>query len=141
MVVVSGSLDIPWDAPLFTAGEGQVLICTSSDADPPATATPVELLRQPDRCDLRRLLGHLRADREVRALLCEGGPRIHGELVEGGLVDELFVTHAPKLGGGVGPGLIAGLPEHERDLELAWLLAEESTGELFGRYLTGATDG
>ena len=141
MVVVSGSLDIPWDAPLFTAGEGEVLICTSSDADPPATATPVELFRQPDRCDLRRLLGHLRADREVRALLCEGGPRIHGELVERGLVDELYVTHAPKLGGGVGPGLIAGLPEHERDLELAWLLAEESTGELFGRYLTGAMDG
>ena len=56
----------------------------------------------------------------------------------GGLVDELFVTMAPKLSGGVGPGLIAGLGEQERDLELAWLLAEESTGELFGRYLAGA---
>ena len=40
--------------------------------------------------------------------------------------------------GGVGPGLIAGLPSASAPLELAWLLAEESTGELFGRYLTGA---
>jgi riboflavin-specific deaminase-like protein len=138
MVIVSGSLDIPWDAPLFTEGTGRVLICTSSGAEPPPTATEVELLRQPGGCDLGRLLRHLRTDRGVRALLCEGGPRIHGELVEGKLADELFVTLAPKLSGGVGPGLIAGLGEQERDLELAWLLAEESTGELFGRYLTGA---
>jgi len=138
MVIVSGSLDIPWDAPVFAEGTGTVLICTSSDAEPPPTATEVELLRQRGGCDLGRLLRHLRADRGVRALLCEGGPRIHGELVEGKLVDELFVTLAPKVSGGVGPGLIAGLGEQERDLELAWLLAEESTGELFGRYLTGA---
>ena len=138
MVVVSGSLDLPWDAPLFTAGSGSVLICTASESEPPPTATEIVLLRQPGGCDLGGLLRHLRSDRGVRTLLCEGGPRIHGQLVETGLVDELFVTHAPKLGGGVGPGLIAGLPEEERELELAWLLAEESTGELFGRYLTGA---
>ena len=51
----------------------------------------------------------------MRALLCEGGPRLHGELIEAGLVDELFVTHAPKLSGGVGPGLVAGLAEQERE--------------------------
>jgi riboflavin-specific deaminase-like protein len=138
MVIVSGSLDLPWDAPLFTAGSGSVLICTASDTEPPPTATEIHLLRQPGGCDLGGLLSHLRSERGVRTLLCEGGPRIHGELVEAGLVDELFVTQAPKLGGGVGPGLIAGLAEDRRDLELAWLLTEESTGELFGRYLTGA---
>ncbi len=74
----------------------------------------------------------------VRALLCEGGPRLHAQLIDADLVDELFVTHAPKLAGGVGPGLVSELSERERDLELGWLLAEESTGELFGRYLTGA---
>ena len=138
MVIVSGSLDVPWDAPLFTAGDGKVLICTSSDAEPPPTATEVELLRQPGGCDLGQLLRGLRNERGIRALLCEGGPRIHGELVEGGLADELFVTLAPKVSGGVGPGLIAGLGEQERALELGWLLAEESTGELFARYLTDA---
>ena len=112
-----------------------MVICTASDGraardrDAGPARPPARRRRPRARC-----CAHLRAEHGVRALLCEGGPRLHGELIEGGLVDELFVTHAPKLGGGVGPGLIAGLPEHERDLELAWLLAEESTGELFGRY-------
>ena len=28
LVIVSGRLDLPWDAPLFTEGHGRVLICT-----------------------------------------------------------------------------------------------------------------
>jgi riboflavin biosynthesis pyrimidine reductase len=59
---------------------------------------------------------------------------VHGQLIEAGLVDELFVTHAPKLAGGEGPGLVTGLPELERPVELAWLL--EHDGELFARYRT-----
>ena len=58
----------------------------------------------------------------MRALLCEGGPRLHAQLIDAGLVDELFVTHAPKLVGGDGPGLAVGLPELERPLEVVWLL-------------------
>ena len=87
--------------------------------------------------DLATLLASLRADHGVRSLLCEGGPRLHGQLIEADLVDELFVTHAPKLAGGVGPGLVSELAEEERDFELGWLLADPDTGELFGRYLTG----
>src|SRR3954454_4850960 len=30
MVIVSGRLDLPWDAPLFTEGGGRVLISTAS---------------------------------------------------------------------------------------------------------------
>jgi riboflavin biosynthesis pyrimidine reductase len=95
----------------------------------------VEVARYSDPVDLAALLADLRANHGIRALLCEGGPRLHGDLIDAGLVDELFVTHAPKLGGGVGPGLISGLAEAERPLELGWLLAEDSTGELFARYL------
>jgi riboflavin-specific deaminase-like protein len=133
-VIVSGRLDLPWDAPLFTDGGGRVLICTVSEAEPPPTATPVELVRHQDAVDLAALLGHLRTELGVRALLCEGGPRLHAELLEDGLVDELFVTHAPKLAGGEGPHLASGLAELERPLELAWLLHEAATGELFARY-------
>jgi riboflavin-specific deaminase-like protein len=135
MVIVSGRLDLPWDAPLFTEGHGRVLIATSSEDDPPETQTKVGVLRQPGGVDLTAMLLHLRTELGVRALLCEGGPRLHGQLIDAGLVDELFVTHAPKLAGGVGPGLVSELGESERPLELGWLLAEESTGELFGRYL------
>ena len=41
MVIVSGRLDLPWDAPLFTDGGGRVLIFTASEAEPPETATPL----------------------------------------------------------------------------------------------------
>jgi riboflavin-specific deaminase-like protein len=138
VVIVSGRLDLPWDAGLFTDGNGLVLICTASAEEPPATATEVRVLRHDGGIDLARLMRQLRFEYDVRGLLCEGGPRLHGELVEAGLLDELFVTHAPKLSGGVGPGLIAGLAEEERDVNLTWLLAEESTDELFARYRTGA---
>ena len=36
-VLVSGRLDLPWDAPLFTNGGGRVLIFTTSEAEPPET--------------------------------------------------------------------------------------------------------
>jgi riboflavin-specific deaminase-like protein len=134
MVIISGRLDLPWDAPLFTAGSGRVLIATSSEEDPPETATPVRLLRQPDTVDLGQVLAYLRRDRGVRALLCEGGPRLHGQLLEAQLLDEMFVTHAPKVTGGVGPGLISELAEQVHPVDLAWLLHEETTGELFARY-------
>ena len=135
MVIVSGRLELPWDAQLFTDGDGEVLIATSSKDDPPETKTPVEVLRHREAVDLASLLAHLRAEHGVRALLCEGGPRLHGQLIDAELVDELFVTHAPKLAGGVGPGLVSELAERERGLELGWLLGEDSTGELFARYL------
>jgi riboflavin-specific deaminase-like protein len=135
MVIVSGRLDLPWDAPLFTEGHGSVLICTTSEADPPECKTPIRLLRQHgEQLDLAAVLEHLRVERGVRALLCEGGPHLHAQLIDAGLVDELFVTHAPKLAGGAGPGLVAGLEERAREVELAWLLAEAETGEIFGRY-------
>lgn len=134
MVIVSARLDVPWEAPLFTEGAGRVLIVTASEAEPPETATPVRVLRHPGGVDLREAMRHLRMERGVRALLSEGGPRLHAGLIEAGLVDELFVTHAPKLGGGGGPGLVAGLPERQRPLDLLSLLHEEKTGELFGRY-------
>jgi riboflavin-specific deaminase-like protein len=135
MVIVSGRLDLPWDAPLFTEGHGRVLIATASDEDLPETETSVRAFRQPEGVQLADLLRFLRQERGVRALLCEGGPRIHGQLVAEGLVDELFVTQAPKLGGGVGPGLISELDEAERPLDIGWLLCEPQSGELFGRYL------
>jgi riboflavin-specific deaminase-like protein len=134
MVIVSGRLDLPWDAPLFTEGWGRVLICTTSEAEPPETPTSVRVVRHADGVDFPGLMRYLRAERGVRCLLSEGGPHVHAQLLDAGLVDELFVTHAPKLAGGDGPGLAEGLHEAARDLELVSLLHEEDTGELFGRY-------
>ncbi|HEY5815673.1 MAG TPA: dihydrofolate reductase family protein [Solirubrobacterales bacterium] len=84
------------------------------------------------RADLPALLRTLRKE-GVKALLCEGGPTLHGSLQAAGLVDELFLTIAPKLsGGGVPPRILEGELSDVVPLELAWLLEED--GELFARY-------
>jgi len=132
MVIVSGRLDLPWDARLFTDGGGRVLIFTASEAQPPAVATPLEIVRHEGFVDIVEALRHLRQEHDVRALLCEGGPGLHGELEGGGLVDELFLTIAPKLAGGEAPRILEGELPAPAALELAWLLEED--GELFARY-------
>lgn len=81
--------------------------------------------------DLPALLGSLRED-GVRAVMCEGGPTLHGSLQAEGLVDELFLTISPKLADGTGPRILEGALPEVVEMELAWLLEED--GELFARY-------
>lgn len=132
LVIVSGRLDIPWDASVFSDRGARVLIFTTSDTQAPETVAEVRLVRHDGKVDLPTALAYLRSERGVRALLCEGGPRLHAQLIDQGLVDELFVTHAPKLAGGDGPTLAVGLSELERPLEVIWLLDQD--GEVYARY-------
>ncbi len=133
MVIVSGHLDLPWDAPLFTAGGGRVLIFTASEAEPPETATSLRVVRHEGAVDVVAALRHLRGEGGIRALLCEGGPHLHAQLWAANLIDDLFLTTAPRLTGAEAPRIIEGsdLPGIA-ELELAWLL--EHDGELFARY-------
>jgi riboflavin-specific deaminase-like protein len=131
-VIVSGRLDLPWDATLFTEGAGEVLVFTMAEVEPPETATPVQVVRHDDVVDLAVAMAHLRRERGVRSVLCEGGPTLHGELWAAGLADELFLTTGPKLAGGNAPRIIEGPLPGIQHLELIHL-AEEN-GELFARY-------
>lgn len=83
--------------------------------------------------DPAELLGSLHEE-GVRAVMCEGGPTLHGSLQAAGLVDELFLTIAPKLtGADAAPRIVEGPPLPEIvEMELVWLLEED--GELFARY-------
>ena len=60
-VIVSGSLELPWDAPLFSEGRGRVLIFTASEEEPPETATSPSVVRHAGTVDLAAALRHLRA--------------------------------------------------------------------------------
>jgi riboflavin biosynthesis pyrimidine reductase len=132
VVLVSGRLDLPWDAPLFTDAGGEALVFTASEAEPPETAASVEVVRHEGAVNLREALRHLRQERGIRALLSEGGPHLHAQMQADGLVDDLFLTIAPKLSGGKGPSILAGPLPGIVELELRWLLEED--GELFARY-------
>jgi riboflavin biosynthesis pyrimidine reductase len=131
MVLVSGRLDLPWDAPLFTEA-GEVLIFTASEAEPPQTAATVEVVRHEGAVNLTGAMRYLRRERDIRALLSEGGPHLYEQMQAEDLVDDLFLTIAPKLSGGEAPRIIEGPLPEVAELELAWLL--EADGELFARY-------
>ena len=131
-VLVSNRLELPWDAGLFTNGGGEVVVFTASEDEPPETATSVTVVRHPDGVELDRALSWLLDERDVKSVLCEGGPTLHGRLREGGLADELFLTIAPKIAGGEGPRVLEGALPDIDEVELAWLLESES--ELFTRY-------
>jgi riboflavin biosynthesis pyrimidine reductase len=59
--------------------------------------------------DMAALMGLLAA-RGLRRVLCEGGPETNRKMVEGGLIDELFVTVAAQVAGdGGGRTVLTGL--------------------------------
>lgn len=133
--VVTRSGDVPTEIPLLQVPEARVIVFSAAAVDL-AGAAQVEVVRvDPGELTLRTVLRRLRAEHGVRSLLCEGGPTLFGALTREGVVDELFLTIAPKLtGGGRGPAISSG-PELQEPapLQLAWAL--ERHGSLFLRYL------
>ncbi len=115
---------------------GRILVVGPSGAEDRARRTfaaPFEYLAvDGDRAvPLSRLLEALR-DRGLAKVVCEGGPRLVGQLLAANLVDELCLTTVPRilgrpqiLFGGAAPG--------PRDLELVQLLGDD-TGTLFARW-------
>jgi 5-amino-6-(5-phosphoribosylamino)uracil reductase len=133
--VITRSGVVPTEIPLFQEPEARIVVFTAERFD--AGGCPADVHTVPlgaDELTATTVVRRLRADYGVRSLLCEGGPSIFAALVREQVVDELFLTRAPKLtGGGSGPTITTGpeLPE-PRELELIWLLERNNT--LFLRY-------
>ncbi len=139
IAVVSASLDLDYTLPLFTSPAVPTLILTGAAAAPDriaaaekAGATQVVIAGDGVGVDPVRAvqalaeLGHTR-------LLTEGGPRLLGQLVAAGVLDELCLTISPMLTAGdaqrIAGGPSVAVPKR---FELASLMEEE--GFLFGRY-------
>lgn len=135
-VVVSARLALSPELPLFAAEGQRVLVLTSAEAELDGAKATVEYVRGGEgRPQLAPLLRRLREEHGIRSILCEGGPTLNAGLLEEDLVDELFLSVAPKLAGGSHPlTAVAGEPLPElREMRLAWALHSESS--LFLRYL------
>jgi riboflavin-specific deaminase-like protein len=133
--VISRSGDVPLDIPLFADPDSRVVVFTSAELDTAGLAAEVELVHlDPGELTLTTMMRRLRTDYDVRSLLCEGGPTLFGGLLQEDLVDELFLSLAPKLsGGGTAPSISAGPELAElRTLSLVWAL--ELDGTLYLRY-------
>lgn len=136
-VVVSRSGDVPYDIPLFADADTRVALYTPAGSQPPPCAAQVEVHEVPAAGEMAAVLASLRAEHDVRALLCEGGPTLFDALLADGLADELFLTLAPTLVGGDERGITAGVrPPRAQPMRLEWAL--ECEGELLLRYVRHA---
>ncbi len=113
--VVSGSLALDSAIPLLADPSAHVVMLTPSQATIAPVEAEVEYIRASDsgHLDLPACLQALRERFGVRTVLCEGGPHLAGQLLANGLIDELFLTLAPKLVSGplqTTPGPLAAAP-------------------------------
>lgn len=85
----------------------------------------------------------LRDDLGVARMMCLGGPTLNATLIQAGLVDELFLTMAPKLHGGAEmPTLMEGAGFDPRSMPVLELLSLYADGgELYLRYRLPRPDG
>ncbi|MEV5780989.1 pyrimidine reductase family protein [Streptomyces sp. NPDC048448] len=138
IAVVTAGLDLDFSLPLFTSPLVPTLVLTGAAAAPDRVAAAeksgaeVVFAGEGTGVDPARAVRVL-ADRGLTRLLTEGGPRLLGQLVAAGVLDELCLTMSPTLTAG-GAQRIAGGPSTEvpKRFELASLL--EEAGFLFTRY-------
>jgi len=131
-VIVSARMLLPSDLPLLQSSGAPVIVATAADHELEGVEADVEYERTGD--DLPLLLARLRSEHGIRSLVCEGGPTLLSYLLAADLVDELFLSLAPKIaGGGDEPTITTGpVLAEPADADLVWLC--ESGGELFTRW-------
>lgn len=137
IAIVSRSLALDLDAPLFTEPLVRTVVITTEDAPAErrrAVAAVADLVSAGQgSVDLRAGVSAL-VERGWTRLLTEGGPRLLGQLAAAGLLDELCLSLAPLITGGDAPRIIhdAEMPD-VRTMRLVSLI--EQKGFLFTRYL------
>lgn len=136
LVVVSGSLQLPWDWPVFTDSALPPLVVTAVSEDHPGLA-----VAEHARCEVMNLPGGevtpepLLDALEAMGLLrivCEGGPTLLASIVAAGLLDEADITVSPLFAGGGQSPTTAGLPDVAR-LELVHVITADD--HLMARYV------
>jgi 5-amino-6-(5-phosphoribosylamino)uracil reductase len=110
-VVISNSGDLSVHLQIFNHRFSPILIYSTTrmpETIQTELRTKAELhLSAEDRVSLPEVLNDLYQTRQVRTLVCEGGPQLAMALAELDAVDELFLTIAPLLLGGSGaPGIL-----------------------------------
>ena len=91
LVIVSASLDLPWQDPVYAESALPPLVVTPSASDPEARArvpSTCELLVAPgERVEPRWLVDEL-VSRGMSRIVCEGGPSLLADFARAGVIDE-----------------------------------------------------
>ncbi|MFJ4855235.1 MULTISPECIES: pyrimidine reductase family protein [unclassified Streptomyces] len=138
VAVVSGSLDLDFSLPLFVSPLVPTLVLTGADAPPDRIAAAREAGAEVVVAGEGARVDPARAVRELarlghRRLLTEGGPRLLGQFVAAGALDEMCLTLAPMLTAGDAQR-IAGGPSVAVPERFALASVLEEAGFLFSRY-------
>lgn len=137
IAVVSSTLELDFDSPLYTAAHTPTITVTSADAPADRLARARRagevLITGGHRVNLAEAVDRL-ADSGRGRLLCEGGPSLLAGMAAAGRLDEVCLSVSPQLRGGDGLRILEGaaLPA-ALPLSLHTLLTED--GFLFARYL------
>lgn len=100
LVLLTATGDLDFKHPALV--KGAIVITTDGGAKKigerlPATCELV-VMGKGKTLDLNKAVGEVRG-RGLDVLLCEGGPHVIGQLLEDGLLDEVFLTVSPVLAG------------------------------------------
>jgi riboflavin-specific deaminase-like protein len=103
-ILVSGSGRVSPDLRVFRADPANTLVVTTEAADA-ACLRALEGKTQVRRCgersvDVKALMHALRTDDGIQRLNSLGGPLLNGTMLETGVIDELYLTLAPKIQNG-----------------------------------------
>jgi riboflavin biosynthesis pyrimidine reductase len=127
MFVIAKDADISGDPDLFASGRATLVL--PEDAGSVPAGVPALRVGAAGRVDLRAVRTMLAG----KVVMMEGGPTLAGLMVSLGLVDELFLTVAPRVIAGTSARVAHGLDADPTPWELAHGFVDEQ-GFLFLRY-------
>jgi riboflavin biosynthesis pyrimidine reductase len=100
VIVVTGSGQLrPDEFRLFHSEHVEAWIATTPAGEQKlggAEKLRILVSGQGNQVDWRALLHLLRKEHGVRYLLCEGGPKVYGDMLRAGVIDEKFLTISPQ---------------------------------------------
>jgi riboflavin biosynthesis pyrimidine reductase/predicted DsbA family dithiol-disulfide isomerase len=135
-IVVTNSGNLDFNTRFFTDAPEKAFVACSESASMDAPERVKFLRAGKERLDLRLLLEKIRTELGVERLLVEGGSELNAQLLQLDLVDELFLTLAPKVKLGRGTPTYAGGEPLPRERMQNYRLLENHRvkDELFLRY-------
>ena len=113
-VILSASGNISISLSVFEKGDAPIVIYSTERMAPAQRRLLSEHaavhLSGGDDLDLFWLLRHLYEHYQVRSLVCEGGPTLVKALAQANVIDEIYLTIAAKIFGGLAAPGLTGLP-------------------------------
>jgi riboflavin biosynthesis pyrimidine reductase len=135
IAVITGSADLDPGGPLFANAAAPTIVFTTAAAPTSQTGrladAGADVVIVGDRHAEIPLILQALSVRGMNRILCEGGPKLFGQMFDADAVDEMCLSLSPRLVGGTST-LFVGLAAGAHSLRLDSLLSE--SGFLFLKY-------